>query len=92
MIEKPTYPRLIFVDYLRFAAVLVMLQGHTFDALLQSSIKTSYAYKLFNLFHGLTAPMFLFSAGFAFAVSSIRNIDQYIHYTPKLEKRILRYL
>ena len=91
MIEKPSYPRLIFVDYLRFAAVLVMLQGHTFDALLQIDTKVLYSYKLFNLFHGLTAPMFLFSAGFAFAVSSIRNIDQYIRYSPKLEKRFLRY-
>ncbi len=91
MLERPSYPRLIFVDYLRFAAVLVMLQGHTFDALLQPATKILYSYKIFNLFHGLTAPMFLFSAGFAFAVSSIRNIDQYVNYTPKLEKRFLRY-
>jgi uncharacterized membrane protein len=91
MLERPSYPRLVFVDYLRFAAVLVMLQGHTFDALLQPATKILYHYKLFNLFHGLTAPMFLFSAGFAFAVSSIRHIDQYITYSPKLEKRFLRY-
>ena len=77
---------------MRFAAVLFMLQGHTFDALLQPTTKVIYSYKIFNLFHGLTAPMFLFSAGFAFAVSSIRHIDQYIQYSPKLEKRFLRYI
>ncbi len=90
--QQNIYPRLIFVDYLRFTAVTLMLQGHTFDALLSPQIKTTYEYNLFNFIHGLTAPMFFFGSGFAFAVSTVRHFDDYTEWSPKLQRRVRRFV
>jgi hypothetical protein len=43
---------------------LVMVQGHVFDALLRPDIKATDLYQLEVLFHGSTAPGFLFASGF----------------------------
>jgi hypothetical protein len=43
---------------------LVMVQGHVFDALLRPQIRATPLYQLEALFHGSTAPGFLFASGF----------------------------
>ena len=43
---------------------LAMVQGHTSDLLLQEAVRRSGPYQLQLLFHGLTAPGFLFASGF----------------------------
>jgi len=43
---------------------LVMVQGHVSDALLRADIRTTPLYQLEILFHGSTAPGFLFASGF----------------------------
>jgi hypothetical protein len=43
---------------------LVMVQGHVFDTLLRADIKATDLYQLEVLFHGSTAPGFLFASGF----------------------------
>ena len=43
---------------------LVMVQGHVFDLLLSEEVRRSGLYQLQLLFHGSTAPGFLFASGF----------------------------
>jgi hypothetical protein len=43
---------------------LVMVQGHVFDTLLRADIRADDLYRLQQIFHGSTAPGFLFASGF----------------------------
>jgi uncharacterized membrane protein len=44
---------------------LLMVQGHTFDALLEPASRAEPLYRFQQIFHGSTAPGFLFASGFA---------------------------
>lgn len=60
--------RIIFIDLMRAFAVLMMVQGHTVDSLLADDYRTfdSLIYHFWFFMRGLTAPIFLFSAGTVF--------------------------
>jgi uncharacterized membrane protein len=60
--------RIIFIDLMRAVAVLMMVEGHTVDTLLSESFRSldSNVYNFWNFVRGLTAPIFLFSAGTVF--------------------------
>jgi uncharacterized membrane protein len=62
--ERPRKKREIYIDAFRGLMALVMVQGHTFDALLLPSIRAAEPYQWQLLFHGSTAPGFLFASGF----------------------------
>jgi uncharacterized membrane protein len=83
--------RYIFIDLLRFSAIVFMLQGHTFDALLASSVKHARFFYLHDFFHGFVAPMFLFSSGMAFGVSTMKKWQEHLSFTPAVRRRITRY-
>ena len=57
--------RWLALDVFRALAVLWMIQGHTFTALLGT---TDAFGQLYRLLHGLTAPMFLCGAGLAYGI------------------------
>lgn len=85
--------RWVFVDLFRFCAVILMLQGHTFDAYLATAIKQSDWFLRHHVFiHGFTGPIFLFSSGLAFGVATLRKWDVLTTWSPALKKRIRRYL
>ncbi|MDE3057687.1 MAG: DUF1624 domain-containing protein [Bacteroidota bacterium] len=88
----PNSQRYIFIDLLRFGAVVCMLQGHTFDALLSESVKHSRYFYFHDFFHGFVAPMFLFSSGMAFGVSTLKKWREHLSFTPVVRKRTKRYL
>ncbi len=60
--------RVIFLDLLRAFAVLNMVQGHTIDVLLGSPFRdmTNPIFLIWFSNRGLTAPIFMFSAGTTF--------------------------
>ena len=60
--------RIIFIDLMRAFAVLQMVQGHTTDVLLANSYRSTdfTAYALWLFMRGMTAPIFMFSAGVVF--------------------------
>ncbi|MCX6152442.1 MAG: heparan-alpha-glucosaminide N-acetyltransferase domain-containing protein [Ignavibacteriales bacterium] len=60
--------RIIFIDLMRAIAVLMMVQGHTIDTFLADSYRSydSSIFNFWNFLRGLTAPIFLFSAGTVF--------------------------
>ena len=66
MIKKE---RIIFLDLLRIFALLMMMQGHTFDALLSENLRStdSIFFNIWYNFRGFTAPVFIFTAGAVFA-------------------------
>src|SRR5262245_45767616 len=60
--------RIVFLDLLRALAVMMMVEGHTVDVLLLNEYR-SYEYsgfKLWQFTRGMTAPMFLLTAGTVF--------------------------
>ena len=61
--------RILFVDLARAIAVLLMVQGHTIDALLHPDFRTSLQYNAWLYLRGLTSCTFLFLSGAAFSLT-----------------------
>ena len=84
--------RWIALDWFRFTAVVLMVQGHTFTALVEEAVKPLKWYRHHNFVHGYTAPMFLFAGGLAFGVTTFRRWEDHTRFTKKSRQRIGRYL
>jgi len=57
-------PRELYIDAFRGLMALVMVQGHLCDSLLDPVIRAEPWYVWQQIFHGSTAPGFLFASGF----------------------------
>lgn len=66
--------RLYFIDAVRAFAILMMLQGHFIDTLLDPSYRDSsnMAFKTWEYFRGITAPAFFTISGLIFSYLLIR--------------------
>ncbi len=84
--------RLKFIDVYRGLAILLMLHGHIADALLHPSEKMSLAFQIYTVFRGFTAPMFLFISGFAFSITTLKHLEEYLNPSKKFFKRIRKFL
>jgi uncharacterized membrane protein len=62
--KRPRHRRELYIDAFRGLMALVMVQGHIFDALLTPALRAAGPYQFQLLFHGSTAPGFLFASGF----------------------------
>ncbi len=56
--------REVYIDAFRGLMALIMVQGHVFETLLSPSARAEMLYQFQVLFHGSTAPGFLFASGF----------------------------
>lgn len=85
--------RIIFIDLLRTFAVLQMVQGHTVDALLGSSFRNldSPVFAVWLFMRGMTAPIFLFTAGTVFTYLFRLNKENYFD-NPRVTKGFKRVL
>jgi len=65
----PNKERILFIDVLRAFAVIMMVQGHTIDVFLRKDYRDDVyvLYYVWNFMRGLTAPIFMFSAGTIFS-------------------------
>lgn len=85
--------RIIFIDLMRAFAVLQMVQGHTTDVLLAGSYRSTdfpvYAAWLFM--RGMTAPIFMFSAGTVFTYL-FRLVKEPFAQNPRTKKGFKRVL
>lgn len=65
---KQRIGRLYFIDAMRAWAILMMLQGHFVDGLLDNAFRddTSAIYTIWKYFRGITAPVFFTVSGFIF--------------------------
>jgi uncharacterized membrane protein len=82
--------RILFVDLARAVAVLLMVQGHTIDALLQASSRTSLTYNAWLYLRGLTSCTFLFLSGAAFSLTALRHWGEQRTLGRRALKRIRR--
>ena len=66
--------RLFFIDAIRAWAILMMLQGHFIDGLLDPYYRdgANLAYKTWLYFRGITAPVFFTVSGFIFTYLLMR--------------------
>ncbi len=66
--------RLFFIDAMRAWAILMMLQGHFVDGLLDYASRdtASTGYNIWKYFRGITAPVFFTVSGFIFTYLLIR--------------------
>ncbi len=67
-----------------------MLEGHVVRELLNAEGKATYLFSLHEIFHGVTAPGFLFGAGFTFAIATQRRWEQSITLTRFFFLRVWR--
>lgn len=58
--------RVAFLDWLRLAAAVSMIQGHTIDATLADPFRRGVAFEVWTWTRGLTAPVFLIASGVSF--------------------------
>jgi uncharacterized membrane protein len=89
--KKPR--RIVFLDLLRALAVMMMVVGHTIDALLLDEYR-SYDYlgfKLWQFARGMTAPIFLLTAGTVF-VYLLRSTALPLRDNPRVAKGVKRSL
>ncbi|MHB8854784.1 MAG: heparan-alpha-glucosaminide N-acetyltransferase domain-containing protein, partial [Ignavibacteriaceae bacterium] len=84
--------RFIFVDLLRGWALLVMFEVHSFNVLLKPALQKTDWFNQLNFVNGLVAPAFLFISGFAFVLSSQKNLDELRKFGGKFWKKIARIL
>src|SRR3989441_7850578 len=61
---RPPGKRELYIDAFRGLMALVMVQGHVCDALLTPAARAEPWYVFQTMFHGSTAPGFLFASGF----------------------------
>ncbi len=85
--------RIIFIDLMRAFAVLQMVQGHTTDVLLANSYRSAEfpAYTIWLFMRGMTAPIFMFSAGIVFTYL-FRLIKEPYNSNPRVKKGYKRVL
>jgi uncharacterized membrane protein len=83
--------RLHFIDAMRAWAILMMLQGHFVDGLLDPIFRDSGSnvYNLWLYFRGITAPVFFTVSGFIFTYLLIR-VPQLGFENPRIRKGIKR--
>jgi uncharacterized membrane protein len=83
--------RWLALDLLRFVAVFLMVQGHTFTELLSTEVQHERWYRHHQFVHGYTAPMFLFASGLAFGYTTFRSWRRATEPGDALYKRLRRY-
>ena len=88
--EKKT-ARLYFIDAMRAWAILMMLQGHFIDGLLDNAFRdnSDVYYSIWKYFRGMTAPVFFTVSGFIFTYLLIR-VPKTGFENPRVKKGIRR--
>ena len=88
--EKKT-ARLYFIDAMRAWAILMMLQGHFIDGLLDNAFRdnTDLTFNIWKYFRGITAPVFFTVSGFIFTYLLIR-VPQKGMQNPRIKKGLKR--
>lgn len=69
----------------------MMVQGHTFSALLAPQFRAAPWFRWHSYVHGLTAPLFFFSSGLAFGIATLRAWQKNTRWNPQLRRRYERY-
>jgi len=68
----PGHVRVVFIDIARVLATLMMLFGHTVDALLGAAYRNTTAFNVWTFLRGLTPTTFTFVSGFALSLVALQ--------------------
>ncbi|MEQ1759945.1 MAG: heparan-alpha-glucosaminide N-acetyltransferase domain-containing protein [Vicinamibacterales bacterium] len=68
---RPADGRVVFIDVARVLATLMMLFGHTFDALLSSAYRGTTAFNVWTFLRALTPTTFTLVSGFALSLVAL---------------------
>ncbi len=82
--------RLLFADWLRAWALLVMIETHVFNAVLAPQFRQAGWFRNLNFLNGLVAPSFLFVSGFVFLVASQKRLVELRSFGKRFFKQIWR--
>ncbi|MCL4845470.1 MAG: DUF1624 domain-containing protein [Acidobacteria bacterium] len=91
-VADPARTRVVFIDLARAIAVVMMVQGHTIDVLLEAPYRQGAFYDWWLFVRGLTSCMFLTLSGVAFSVTTCRNWAAHLRWSPRVFKRARRFL
>jgi uncharacterized membrane protein len=69
----PVRSRIVFLDWLRGLAAIVMIQGHAFHSLLRPELREQPAFIFSQFFGGQAAAIFLFLTGITFGLGMNRR-------------------
>lgn len=83
--------RIAFLDLARALAVLLMVQGHTIDALLLAEHRWSVPYNAWLFIRGLTSCTFLFLSGAAFSLTATRHWEDQRRWSDRVRRRLRRF-
>ncbi|WP_194530720.1 heparan-alpha-glucosaminide N-acetyltransferase domain-containing protein [Zobellia roscoffensis] len=83
--------RLYFIDAMRAWAILMMLQGHFIDGLLDTAFRdgTSTSFSIWKYFRGITAPVFFTVSGFIFTYLLVKGDTTGLQ-NPRVKKGVKR--
>ena len=89
-VDKTTQ-RLYFIDAIRAWAILMMLQGHFVDGLLDTTFRdnSSFTFNVWKYFRGITAPVFFTVSGFIFTYLLVRGKKTGLK-NPRIKKGVKR--
>ncbi len=92
MTQSSKKNRIIFIDLMRAFAVIQMIQGHTVDVLLSNNYRDmdSPIFTFWFFMRGMTAPIFLFSAGTVFTYL-FRLVNEPFENNPRAKKGLKRF-
>ena len=79
-----------FLDLYRGIIVVFMLEGHVVRELLNPALQATTAFSYHEIFHGITAPGFLFGSGFTFAIATTRKWQYAVRMGKPFLRRVLR--
>ncbi len=79
-----------FLDLFRGIIVLFMIEGHVVRELLTPELRAAKFFAFHEIFHGITAPGFLFSAGFTFAIAAQKKWKEAVTLNTNIFRRIWR--
>jgi uncharacterized membrane protein len=68
--------RLNFVDFMRGLAMVVMIEVHVVNSLMDPALRSESWFYFVNFINGLVAPGFIFVSGFAFMLGSQYRLDE----------------
>jgi len=84
--------RIQVIDLMRGIAVIVMVMGHSIDAVLNMDVRSTELFRLYDAVRGFTAPMFLFVSGLTFAIATEKRWAEFLTLTRPLLRRMLKIL
>jgi uncharacterized membrane protein len=83
--------RIEALDLVRVLAMVLMIEGHTLDALLDPAYRSSYWYDLWLFCRGFTAPTFMLLSGFSFVLGTSRRWQEHLALTSTVVRRVRRF-